>query len=274
MASKLLTKLGVTDLAMVSADRAASASLESESSVAKALSAYQVVCALLRADRTDDAEHLAVTMAAEVEGRVRSDDPAMLSVGGALWLIAAVISARRTERFEAYERLDRAERLAQLLGEDGNHLWTAFGPTNVALHRVSVAAELGDAAEALQAATNIRVERLPVGLKSRRAQMHLDLAWAQAQRKRDALGLADTYALGVLCEAIALKRKTIAVPFIGERFWGHPALQRSLSELSSAVSIVDPRGDEFEELGPVPSGAGESVAAAFDPKRLVVALSD
>ena len=186
MASKLLTKLGVTDLAMVSADRAASASLESESSVAKALSAYQVVCALLRADRTDDAEHLAVTMAAEVEGRVRSDDPAMLSVGGALWLIAAVISARRTERFEAYERLDRAERLAQLLGEDGNHLWTAFGPTNVALHRVSVAAELGDAAEALQAATNIRVERLPVGLKSRRAQMHLDLAWAQAQRKRDA----------------------------------------------------------------------------------------
>ena len=89
-----------------------------------------------------------------------------------------------------------------------------------------------------------------------------------------ALGLADTYALGVLCEAIALKRKTIAVPFIGERFWGHPALQRSLSELSSAVSIVDPRGDEFEELGPVPSGAGESVAAAFDAKRLVVALSD
>lgn len=89
-----------------------------------------------------------------------------------------------------------------------------------------------------------------------------------------ALGLADTYALGVLCEAIALKRRTIAVPFIGERFWGHPALRGSLSVLSSAAVMVDPRGEEFEELGAVPSGAGESVAAAFDPKRLVMALTD
>lgn len=186
MASKLLTKLGVTDLGMLSADRAASASMESNSLVARSLSAYQVVCALLRADRTDDAEYLAVAMATEAELAVRSDDPALLSVCGALWLIAAVISARRTERYEALERLDRADRLARLLGEDGNHLWTAFGPTNVALHRVSVAAELGDPGEALKAATEIHLDRLPGGLKSRRAQMHLDLAWAQSQRKRDA----------------------------------------------------------------------------------------
>lgn len=67
MASKLLTKGGVTDLAMVSADRAATASMEAESLVARALSAYQVVCALLRADQTDTADHLAITMASEVE---------------------------------------------------------------------------------------------------------------------------------------------------------------------------------------------------------------
>ena len=30
------------------------------------------------------------------------------------------------------------------------------------------------------------MEGLPQGLHSRRAQVHLDLAWAQAQRKRDA----------------------------------------------------------------------------------------
>lgn len=64
--------------------------------------------------------------------------------------------------------------------------WTAFGPTNVAIHRVSVAAELGDPAEALNAAAAVDVDRLPAGLHSRRAQVHLDLAWAQAQRKRDA----------------------------------------------------------------------------------------
>ena len=30
--------------------------------------------------------------------------------------------------------------LAEQLGEDANHAWTAFGPTNVAIHRVSAAA--------------------------------------------------------------------------------------------------------------------------------------
>ncbi|MEO3937534.1 helix-turn-helix transcriptional regulator [Dermatophilaceae bacterium Soc4.6] len=184
--AKLLTKLGVPDLAMLAADRCAAASMEADSLAARGLAAYQVACALLRADRTDDAEHLAVTMAAQVDREARSDDPASLSVAGALWLISAVIAARRTERTEALERLDRAERLAQLLGEDGNHLWTAFGPTNVALHRVAVATELGDSGEALRAAMEIDVTNFPAGLKSRKAQLHLDLAWAQAQRKRDA----------------------------------------------------------------------------------------
>ena len=184
--AKLLTKMGAPDLAMLAADRCASASMEADSLSARGLAAYQVTCALLRAGRADDAEHLAVTMASRVDREARSDDPASVSVAGALWLISAVIAGRRTERGEAWERLDRAERLAQLLGEDANHLWTAFGPTNVALHRVSVAAELGDAGEALRAATEIDVTNFPPGLKSRRAQLHLDLAWAQAQRKRDA----------------------------------------------------------------------------------------
>ncbi len=186
VAAKLLTKLGASDLALVAADRSASASLDADSLTARGMAAYQIVCAMLRADRTDDAEHLAVAMAEEARASATSDVPSLVSVAGSLWLIAAVIAARRTERFEALERLAVAERLAGLLGHDANHLWTAFGPTNVAIHRVSVAAELGDAAEALRAAMEISTESLPEGLQSRRAQMHLDLAWAQAQRKRDA----------------------------------------------------------------------------------------
>lgn len=103
--AKLLTKLGAPDLAMLAADRSAAASMEAGSLSARGLAAYQVACALLRADRTDDAEHLAVTMAAEVDRGARSDDPACVSVAGALWLIGAVIAARRTERSSAWERL-------------------------------------------------------------------------------------------------------------------------------------------------------------------------
>ena len=184
--AKLLTKLGATDLAMLAADRAATGAMETDSKVARGMAAYQVVCALLRADRSDDAEHLAVNMAEQVQRDARSDRETPVSVAGALWLIASVIAARRMDRDEAWGRLDRADYLAGLLGQDGNFAWTAFGPTNVKLHRISVATEMGDAAEAVRLAADVDPQRMPEGLTSRRAQVHLDLAWAQAQRKHDA----------------------------------------------------------------------------------------
>jgi transcriptional regulator with XRE-family HTH domain len=186
VAAKLLTKLGVADLAMLAADRCATAAVDADSLSARGLAAYQVVCALLRADRSDEAERLAVSTAELVQRQARADEPLLVSVAGALWLIAAVAAARRTDRGEAWRRLDNAEALSGMLGEDANFGWTAFGPTNVAIHRVSVAAELGDAGEALRVATVVDPAQLPEGLSSRRAQVHLDLAWAQAQRKRDA----------------------------------------------------------------------------------------
>jgi Flavoprotein len=124
-------------------------------------------------------------MASRLSAQAKSDTPSLVSVAGALWLISAVIAGRRTDRTEAYRRLDEGERLAEMLGHDANFAWTAFGPTNVAIHRVSVAAELGDAREALEVATAVDPDALPVGLNGRRAQVYLDLAWAQAQRKRD-----------------------------------------------------------------------------------------
>ena len=167
-AAKVLTKLGVTDLAVVAADRAATIAVEADSLGARGMAAYQVVCALLRADRTEEAERLAVGMAETIHASATEQTPTLASVAGALWLIAAVAAARRTDRGEAWARLDAAERLAELLGEDANHAWTAFGPTNVRIHRVSVAAELGDPGEALRAAADVDPTQLADGLRSRR----------------------------------------------------------------------------------------------------------
>lgn len=186
VAAKLLTKMGAGDLALLAADRCATAAVEAESLTARGMAAYQVVCALLRTERPEDAEHLAVTMAEQLRREVRADAPAAVSVAGALWLVSAIIASRRADRDEARQRLTVADELADMLGQDANLAWTAFGKTNVAIHRVSVAAELGDPAEAIRVAAAVDTERLPRGLNSRRAQVHLDLAWAQAQRKRDA----------------------------------------------------------------------------------------
>ncbi len=185
LGAKLVTKLGVTNLAMLAADRAATAAYGADSTVAVGMSVYQVACALLRSDQPEDAEYLAVGMAEQLERERHTESPEVLSVAGALWLVSAVIGARRADRSAAWERLDQAERLATVLGDDGNHAWTAFGPTNVAIHRVSVAAELGDAGGAIYAALEVQENRLPASLLSRRAQIHLDLAWAQSQRRQD-----------------------------------------------------------------------------------------
>ena len=53
------------------------------------------------------------------------------------------------------------------------------------IHRASAAAELGDPRTVLRTATQVDTERLPQGLNSRRAQVHLDLAWADTQARND-----------------------------------------------------------------------------------------
>jgi len=158
------------------------AALHAESPALAAAAAYQVACAFLKNDRLDDAETIALVTAANLN----DESPAGLSLRGALTLIAAVIAGRRNDRGEAMERLQRAQVLADQLGEDANHGWTAFGPTNVAIHRVSTAAELGDAASAIAQAEFVDVSSLPSGLLSRRAQVHIDMAWAYTQRRADA----------------------------------------------------------------------------------------
>ena len=149
LAAKLVTKFGVSDLSMLAADRAVNVASSSESLMASGLAGYQVACALLRSDQAEDTEDLTLRLADRLTIAARPDAPSLVSAAGALWLIAAIVAARRTQRAQAWARLDQADRLAGMLGEDANHGWTAFGPTNVAIHRVSVAVELGDAGEAV-----------------------------------------------------------------------------------------------------------------------------
>jgi hypothetical protein len=46
--------------------------------------------------------------------------------------------------------LNEAGSTAHRLGADANHAFTAFGPTNVGVHRVSAAVTLGDGGTVLQ----------------------------------------------------------------------------------------------------------------------------
>lgn len=176
-AAKLATKAGNHADAWTAAEQARIAAEAAEDTFGQAAAAYQRTCALLRAGDVGDAEEVAISAADSVQSR----DPHSVTWRGALTLISAIIAARRGDAADATRRLDHAEDLARLLGAGENIGWTAFGPTNVMIHRLSVAVSLGDPYAALDKADEIDITRMPVGLRGRQAQFHLDNAWAHTQ---------------------------------------------------------------------------------------------
>lgn len=67
----------------------------------------------------------------------------------------AVAAARLNLADDAYGYLREARELGDQVGDGRNDYNTEFGPTNVALHEVAVAVDLGDAGVALRAAQTV-----------------------------------------------------------------------------------------------------------------------
>jgi len=84
----------------------------------------------------------------------------------------AIAAARAGNRRDARRHIHTAETVATRLGADRNDHDTEFGPTNVGLHAVAVAVELGDAGEALDRAEQLDTAGLSA---ERRARFLLDV---------------------------------------------------------------------------------------------------
>lgn len=112
----------------------------------------------------------------------------MVSVYGSLFLAGSMAAARIHDRSTAARYLAESDRLAQVLGADGNHLWTSFGPTNVAIHRAATALELGDIQIAMDLGSTVDTSGLPIERRVRHA-MGTAKALSLVARSDDALGL-------------------------------------------------------------------------------------
>lgn len=174
LAAIMLLKQGDSNLAWVAADRGMLQAERSENLLTIASGARILAYAALDARHHATARDLCVRAAARLEPGLRTDSPEYLSAYGALLLKAAIASARQGDRGATQELLDEAASAGQRLGCDSNHLWTAFGPTNVMVHRVSAALELVDGGTAVEFAKAIRPAQLPV--LERRAHHLLDIA--------------------------------------------------------------------------------------------------
>jgi hypothetical protein len=127
----------------------------------------------------------AAEAAAALERAMRTSSPEQLSVYGALHLAAATAAAACYDRTAAEAALAKARGIADCTAET-NHMGTAFGPVNVAIHAIAMSLKLGDPRTATETGEALDLAALPVGLVGRRTQADLDLARAYAMSRKDA----------------------------------------------------------------------------------------
>jgi tetratricopeptide (TPR) repeat protein len=178
-----MANTGQRDLAWIAADRGILAAERSEDRLVLAASSRLLAHALLAMGRYDKAQQVAVTALTTLEPGLSSARPAHLSIYGALLQTSAVVAARHGDRAGANEFLTEATTIAERLDEDRNDFWTVFGPTNVGIHRASVAVELGDAGRVVEQAQKIDPSHLPS--LERRAHHLLDIAQGYGQWRKD-----------------------------------------------------------------------------------------
>lgn len=175
LASALMVKLDREQLAWTTADRAMQAAHDSDDLLAQASAHRAWVIVLRRTGHADDAQRLIFSTIATLQPELHRG-PEHLSVYGSLLSTSAYTAAVDGDRDTARSLTAEAVEAAARLGVDGNHRFTAFGPTGVGLYRISVARALGDYGTAIEAAKQINPAAIP--LVERRARYWSDVAHA------------------------------------------------------------------------------------------------
>ncbi|MFD8989113.1 helix-turn-helix domain-containing protein [Streptomyces goshikiensis] len=234
-AAMVLGKVGESELAWIAADRGLAAAQRSgRGEVAGSLFRAVTHC-LLATGRFTAAVQLVNDAAAVMQPDLGNANEDYLSVYGTLFLTGAMAAARAEDRATTQTFLREANETAQRLGADANHMWTAFGPTNVAIHCVATAGELGDIQIAADLGSRIDTTALPV---ERRVRHSLDVARALSSWNRT------DEALAVLLEAEQAAPEQVRHHYLSRELvigWirgtrGRPA--RPVADLARRLGIV------------------------------------
>ncbi|MER7503527.1 helix-turn-helix transcriptional regulator [Nonomuraea pusilla] len=234
-AASILTKVGEADLAWIAAERGLSFARESGDQLITASLLRSVTHALLSNGRYDAAKQLTVDAAELLSPGLPHATPELLSVYGTLYLAGSMAAARDDDRSTTRAFIAEAEEAAARLGSDANHVWTAFGPTNVRIHQVATAIELGDIQVAVALGPRLDTSGLPI---ERRARHGLAVAHALSLWNRT------DDAMAALLEAEAIAPEQVRHHYLSRQLtmsWirrqkGKPSFQ--LAALARRLHIV------------------------------------
>ncbi|GAA3724607.1 helix-turn-helix domain-containing protein [Salinactinospora qingdaonensis] len=225
--SAALTKLGEFEAAWIAADRAIVAAERAGDALLMAAGEFRLCLTFLGAGHLDQVETTGRTAGEALAPLVDQGRIEAMSLVGALTLQRAVAAARGNDATAAYRHIAAARSIADEIGGERNDYNTEFGVTNVGLHEVAVAVDLGDAGVALRAAEAVDASQLSA---ERRGRFLIDVARAQLQRRNAEAAVA-----------ALLEAETITP----EQVRSHPLVRQALGDL---LTIQDPPGEELRGL--------------------------
>lgn len=168
-------KLGYMDLFALAVERVAWAAAQADDPLLRPVAAMRRSSVFLATGGWDGGITLLARAGREVD-QGQGDD-ATLSVYGTMHLRSAILAARANRPSSAWDSIGQAGEVSERLGHDTKDYGLLFGPTNVAIHGVAVAVELGDADEAVRRGSDLE---LPEDLPRERSSHHfidLSRAW-------------------------------------------------------------------------------------------------
>ncbi|MDP9848645.1 helix-turn-helix domain-containing protein [Streptosporangium lutulentum] len=170
-ADSVAYNLGYADLSLIATSRIRWAAERSGDPYHGALSAYLRIRNLWSSTSWNDALAVLDSACASIDDEYIAGQPEALAVWGGLQLRAAITAARKNDADEAWSRHRLASEAVTRLGsrQRTNYYELCTNQTNIDIHGVAIAVELGDGPQAVHRGQAVR---LPKGLQANRVGYH------------------------------------------------------------------------------------------------------
>lgn len=209
MAASTAFKLGDAQLGWVAADRGIQIAEQTGDLTLIGGAAMRVGHALMATHHGSDAVQLIKSAANRLESHLSGAAPRFVSAYGILLLKGSIAAARADQAADVRDLQNEALTVAARVETDRNENWSAFGPTNVLVHRVPALADMQGGGRVIEAAADIPRGDLLHLCRERRASHLLDVTRGYLQvgaRDEAATTLLDADQLAA--EEVRCRRKS------------------------------------------------------------------
>ncbi|MFC8847728.1 MULTISPECIES: transcriptional regulator [unclassified Micromonospora] len=239
IASAVMRKLGVDDLAWLAADRALVVGQAAADQLLTGAAAVQLGYALLAQGQARHAMEISIAVAHQIAPpdplASRADH---LSVCGTLLVVAARGAATLGHVDSVDELLGQAGAAAEVVGDGQDHYRTSFGPTAVELARVAAMVDLGagliDSAAHRRLVAGTAFQRLP---PERRAAHLLDAAYGFMQAG-DVAGAAEAVVSADRVAAAEVRSRPVGHALVAAVLRRSPAASADVLRLAEQMGVV------------------------------------